>query len=132
MYLDAKKAKFLKDHGLQLLERSEYTEGYASADDCAVSADREYWGLPDLHDSDWIVCARKGRIDVGCTARWSWLETGRICVPNAKRVRNNHSFFDSVTRILNDIEKLKRQRAEIKKRQRLKEITEAGNEYAVD
>ena len=126
MYLDAKKAKFLKDHGLQLLERSEYTEyGYAIAD-------REYWGLPDLHDSDWIVCARKGRIDVGCTARWSWLETGRICVPNAKRVKNNHSFFDSVTRILDEIEKLKRQRVENQKNQRLREIKEAGNEYAVD
>lgn len=126
MYLNAKKAKFLTDRGLQLIERSEYTEyGYASAD-------REYWGLPDLHESDWIVCARKGRIDVGDTARWSWLETGRICVPTSKRVRNNHSFFDSVTKILNDIDKLKRERVENQKKQRLKEITEAGNEYAVD
>lgn len=124
MYLNAKKVKFLKDRGLQLIERTEF--GLASPD-------REYWGLPDLNEADWIVCVRRGgRIDVGVNARWHFYHSDRICVPASKRVKNNHSFFGSVTQILNDIEKLKRQRAETKKRQRLQEITEAGNEYAVD
>lgn len=124
MYLNAKKAKFLKDRGLQLIERSEF--GLASPD-------REYWGFPDFNEADWIVCVRReGRIDVGVNARWHFNNSDRICIPACKRVKNNHSFFGSVTQVLNDIEKLKRQRAETKKRQRLKEITEAGNEYAVD
>ena len=123
MYLDARKVKFLKDRGLQLIKRTEF--GWASPD-------REYWGLPDFQEADWIVCARKGRIEVGVNATWHFYQSDRICIPACKKVKNNHSFFDSVTKILNDIDKLKRQRAENKKRQRLQEITEAGNEYAVD
>ena len=122
MYLDRRKEKFLKDHGLQLIKRTE--EEYMR--------EREYWGLPGFHEADWIVCARKGRIEVGNTARWHYEQSERIVIPTCKRAKNNHSFYDSVTKILYDIDKLKRQRAEAQKKKHLREIKEAGNEYAVD
>lgn len=124
MYLNAKKAKFLKDRGIQLLDRTDYDLAYS---------DREYWGFPDFHEADWIVCVRReGRIDVGVNARWHFSGSDRICIPACKRAKNNHSFFSLVTQVLNDIDKLKRQRAENQKKKRLQEITEAGNEYAAD
>lgn len=124
MYLNAKKAKFLTDHGLQLIERSKFG---------LVSPDREYWGLPDFNEADWIVSVRKeGRIEVGVNARWHFYQSDRICIPACKRAKNNHSFFSLVTQVLNDIDKLKRQRAENQKKKRLQEITQAGNDYAVE
>lgn len=122
MYLDARKVKFLKDRGLQIIDRTE--DEY--------KREREYWGFPDFHEADWIVCARKGRIDVGSTVRWHWLKPGRICIPTCKRVKNNHSFFDSVTKILNAIDELKRKRVDSQKESHLLEIKQAGNEYDVD
>lgn len=124
MYLNARKAKFLKDCGLQLIERSETW---------LDSLDREYWGLPDLDEVDWIVCcARRGTIHVGVNPHWHFTHTDRISVSASKRVKNNHSFRTSVTQTLNEIDKLKRERANNQKEQHLREIKKAGNEYAVD